>query len=256
MEAQTTVGHKRLLRWQTPVTSDRVRVRITGARLEPTLAEIGLFKQAAIVPPPVIAERTGAGMVALSSPKGLKIVYTIDGSMPTPQSAVYSVPISLERGGTINAACVAEDGRLGMLVSKRFPGFIPTGWKLVGDGQGGVAIDGNPATVWQAKTAALPTSLTVDMGRALRIGGFSYLPSSDAIGAIDSYRFETSLDGRNWTTTVAEDRFGNIGNDPSLQEVTFAAVTARYFRLTALKLAKGTVARIAEISVLPIEAGQ
>lgn len=46
LDAQTTVGHKRLLRWNTPVTTDHLRIRITGSRLEPTLAEIGLFKQA------------------------------------------------------------------------------------------------------------------------------------------------------------------------------------------------------------------
>ena len=52
MDEQTTVGHKRLLRWQEPVTTDRVRIRITSSRLEPTLAEIGLFKQADLVPAP------------------------------------------------------------------------------------------------------------------------------------------------------------------------------------------------------------
>jgi alpha-L-fucosidase len=41
----TTVGHRRLIRLKSPVTSDQVRIRITGSRLEPTLAEIGLFKQ-------------------------------------------------------------------------------------------------------------------------------------------------------------------------------------------------------------------
>jgi alpha-L-fucosidase len=42
----TTVGHRRLIRLKSPVTTDRVRIRITGSRMEPTLAEIGLFKQA------------------------------------------------------------------------------------------------------------------------------------------------------------------------------------------------------------------
>src|SRR6185295_1380559 len=41
----TTVGHRRLIRLKSPVTTDQVRVRIIGSRLEPTLAEIGLFKQ-------------------------------------------------------------------------------------------------------------------------------------------------------------------------------------------------------------------
>ena len=57
MDEQTTVGHKRLLRLESPATTDQVRVRIMGARLEPTLAEMGLFKQSHLVQPPVISER-------------------------------------------------------------------------------------------------------------------------------------------------------------------------------------------------------
>ena len=41
----TTVGHRRLIRLKSPVSTGQVRLRITGSRLEPTLAEIGLFKQ-------------------------------------------------------------------------------------------------------------------------------------------------------------------------------------------------------------------
>ena len=42
----TTVGHRRLIRLASPVTTTQVRLRILGSRLEPTLAEMGLFKQA------------------------------------------------------------------------------------------------------------------------------------------------------------------------------------------------------------------
>ena len=41
----TTVGHRRLIRLKSPMTTTQVRIRITGSRLEPTLAEMGLFKQ-------------------------------------------------------------------------------------------------------------------------------------------------------------------------------------------------------------------
>jgi alpha-L-fucosidase len=51
-EAMTTVGHRRLVRLRAPVTTDRLRVRITASRLEPTLAEIGLYKQPAGLSPP------------------------------------------------------------------------------------------------------------------------------------------------------------------------------------------------------------
>jgi len=45
-EERTTVGYKRLIRLNSPAKTDQVRIRITGARLEPTLAAVGLFKQA------------------------------------------------------------------------------------------------------------------------------------------------------------------------------------------------------------------
>jgi alpha-L-fucosidase len=69
-DEQTTVGHKRLLRLKSPVTTSQVRIRITGSRLEPTLAEVGLFKQAVLVPPPIISERDTNGAVTLSSTDG------------------------------------------------------------------------------------------------------------------------------------------------------------------------------------------
>jgi alpha-L-fucosidase len=51
---------------------------------------------------------------------------------------------------------------------------------------------------------------------------------------VEKYRFETSADGVNWTTNIAG-TFANIQNNPSLQEVSFAPVNARYFRFTALQ---------------------
>jgi alpha-L-fucosidase len=41
----TTVGYKRLLRFD-PVTAKKVRLRIESSRLNPTLSEIGLYKNA------------------------------------------------------------------------------------------------------------------------------------------------------------------------------------------------------------------
>ena len=79
VDHQTTVGFKRLLRLRSPATTDQVRIRITGSRAEPTLSEIGLFKQAELIQPPVISERNVDGSVAIGSPKGLPVVYTTSG---------------------------------------------------------------------------------------------------------------------------------------------------------------------------------
>jgi alpha-L-fucosidase len=265
MDEQTTVGHKRLLRWSSLVTTDQVRIRITGSRLEPTLAELGLFKQAELVPAPVISERDGNGSVTMSSPKGIPVVYTLDGTVPTPKSTVYHSPVALPRGGEVYAACVAPDGRLGMVTSRYFAGLAPIGWKVVSaDSQeanspASNAIDGNPATIWQTRLDAdksSPHQISVDMGSAQRIAGFTYLPRQDGShdGVVENYRFETSVDGHDWITNVESGRFGNIQNNPELQEVPFAPVNARFFRFTALKeIGANGLTSAAEISVLAAE---
>jgi alpha-L-fucosidase len=262
MDGQSSVGHIRLLRWSSPVTTDRVRIRITGSRLEPTLAEVGLFKQAEFAQAPVISERDANGSVTIGGANGLPVVYTTDGTAPTSKSAVYRSPISLPRGGTVQATRLASDGRLGMMASKYFAGLAPIGWKVVSvDSEDANhpavhAIDGNPATIWQTRSnadAALPHCIVVDMGSTQWIAGFSYQPRQDRShdGVVDIYRFETSVDGQNWTTAVDSGRFWNIENNPVVQEVPFAPVHARFFRFTALKeLGVNGLTSAAEISVL------
>lgn len=263
MDQQTTVGHKRLLRWEAPVTTDQVRIRITGSRLEPTLAEIGLFKQAQVVPAPVVSDRDSSGSVTIDSPRGLPVVYTLDGTVPTSKSALYRSPISMPRGGTLQAAYLTPDSKLGMLATKYFTSLSPIGWKIVSvdsqdpSGPAVNAIDGNSATFWQTSPSADSAAthqMTVDMGRVEQIAGFTYLPRQDGVreAIVQSYRFETSLDGVSWTVDVDAGRFGNVRNNPILQEIPFTTVDARFFRFTALQSSNGR-SSAAEISVIPAD---
>ena len=265
VDHQTTVGHKRLLRLNAPATTDQVRIRITGSRLEPTLAEVALFKQAELVQAPTISDRDANGSVTIGGEKSFPIVYTTDGTAPNSKSAVYHAPIALPRGGTVQASYLTPDGHLGMMGSKYFAGLAPLGWKVVqmdsqdSNNPAANAIDGNPSTLWIARSeasSAMPHQITVDMGSSQRVAGFTYLPRQDVTndGVVETYRFETSVDGQTWTTNVDSARFANIENNPVLQEVPFAPTTARYFRFTALKAlgASGT-ASVAEISVLTAE---
>jgi alpha-L-fucosidase len=245
VDESTTVGYKRLLRLSRPVTADQIRIRITGSRLEPTLAEVGLFRQS-LPQQPVISDRSRDGLVTLRHPHHLRLVYTLDGSEPTRASRVYDGPISLPEGGTVQAAVVTTEGQMGLSASKSFIGLAPTGWKVVrtsGDAEAAKfpasnAIDADARSLWQAPAtsgAAPRPALTIDMGRIHRIAGFAYLPRQDWVfrGVVDRYRFETSTDGAHWTE-VSSGAFGNIRNNPTLQEVSFTAVDARYFRFTAL----------------------
>ena len=256
----TTVGYKRLARLASPVTTDRVRIRITGSRLEPTLAEVGLFKQSLPLAPQ-IAERNRDGSVAVTHPHALPIIYTLDGSEPNAGSPVYRGPIPLPEGGTVNAAVLTDDRRVGLVAGKTIVGVAPTHWtaKAAPSGDASKAIDADAGTLWETHIAAdaaseTRPSLTIDMGATRRIRGFAYLPRQDwnFQGVVDRYRFETSLDGTHWTTQVAAGEFANIQNNPMLQEVTFAPTEARYFRFTPLRDVRQTgSAHVAEITVLP-----
>ena len=267
----TTVGHRRLIRLKTPVTTDQVRIRITGSRLEPTLAELGLFKQSVTSLPPTISDRSTNGVVSLSNFAGNKMVYTIDGSVPTSKSPVYTSPITLPMGRsvTVRTASLLPNGQLGIEGARIFAGLMPTGWKVVSvdseetagaDNSAARAIDGDSSTIWHTRWNAdqhQPHAITVDMGTTNRIAGFTYLPRQDGLlnGVVEKYRFETSADGVTWTTDIAGGSFANIQNNPSLQEVSFAPVKARYFRFTCLQaIWNSGWASAAEISVLPAEA--
>jgi len=264
----TTVGHRRLIRLKSPVTTDRVRVRITGSRLEPTLAELGLFKQSVSTLPPTISDRGTNGTVSLSNLAGNKMVYTVAGSPPTTNSAIYTSPIGLppNRSVTVRTASLLPNGQLGIEGSRIFAGLLPIGWKVVGvdseesggaDNSAARAIDGDSSTIWHTRWNAnqkQPHFITVDMGGTHHIAGFTYLPRQDGLlnGVVDEYRFETSIDGLKWTTNIADGSFANIQNNPSLQEMSFAPVNARYFRFTSLHAIWGSGwTSAAEISVLP-----
>jgi alpha-L-fucosidase len=230
------------------VTADRVRVRITGARLEPTLAEVGLFKQSVDLLPPTIADRAADGTVRIDHPAGGAIVYTIDASTPTASSPAYRAPFALPADGVVKAARVQADGRLGVVGTRDFTGLSPRGWKVVavdseetGQGRNGaaLAIDGDPGTFWHTRWSEdlhLPHAITVDMGEPHRIAGLVYLPRQDGMlnGTVERFRFETSVDGVAWAMAIDDGSFANVRNNPDRQEARFAPVKARFFRFTAL----------------------
>jgi alpha-L-fucosidase len=262
-EEQSTVGRKRLMRLAVPVTTDRVRVRITGSRLEPTLAEFGVFKQS-LPAAPVISERTRDGAVSITHPHPAPIVYTLDGSEPATRSPIYKAPISLPLGGTVKAAVLTAEGQVGLSESMTAIGLAPIGWKPVAsssgqDGESSAvhAIDADADTIWKARAAsgdATDPRLTIDMGSVRRIGGLAYLPPQEwnSAGVVDRYRFETSRDGITWTEQVRSGYFGNMRNNPIYQEVRFAPVEARFFRFIALHdIDDSGWASAAEITVLP-----
>lgn len=252
----TSIGANRLIRLPQNVTTDQLRLRITGAMASPALSDFGLFKEPPHLTPPVI-ERNRQGRVHIKTSAPVQAIhFTTDGTEPTRSSPRYSNPFLLERGGTVKAKSF-EEGNQSSETSTKAYGFAKQGWKLVGGEKEEAAarlMDENPQTVYMPSRAEKEAAkeIVVDLGQAVHLSGFTYLPRQDKRkeGIIDKYRFEVSTDGVHWKG-VQEGEFSNISSNPVEQVVRFATpAEARYIKLSALSLIAGNKVAVAEIGVL------
>lgn len=194
-----TIGHQHMHRLKEPVTTGKVRVRITGARACPCISEVSLLRMPAI--------------------KDVKVK---------------------------DLKPVEEKVTLQFADRKAWKSLTPGGEK---------AIDGKPGTHWVAAgSEKTRPALTVDMGEAVKMHGFSYLPRQDEklVDMTDRYRFEVSADGSTWTE-LASGEFSNLEANPVELRVYFEKpVSARFFRFTGERALQGNGASAAELKVFKL----
>lgn len=112
------------------------------------------------------------------------------------------------------------------------------GWTIAAASAPGAEaiIDGDGATVWsQPAPTTTPASVTIDLGKAQTVAGFSLTPwrHPDKVSSPPrGYRAETSIDGTTWSP-AAEGEFQNIAYALSTQRIPFTTPRqVRYLRLT------------------------
>lgn len=252
-----TIGNQVMRRLNRPITTQKLRLRITGSQATPCISEFSLFRQPAGAVRPSIFRR-GDNLVIIADGKN-KILYTTDGSEPKAGSPVYSQGAKFTESGIVKARCQFSNGKLGPVSQAKF-GISKTGWKVktATSGNAAAAIDDNPETSWLAKAEA-PQSFVVDMGKPYQVSSFSYLPRQDrkTSGMTDKYQFEVSADGKNWTK-VAEGEFSNLRANPIEQSVNLKNMNepVRYFRFIGTSSLDGNSASAAEINVFGTPAGK
>ena len=96
----TVVGYKNIRRFPLR-TASRVRLRILGSRVAPTLAELGLYHAPETLSNPAI-RRDKQGMVSMACRTPDPVIhYTLDGSRPGPRSPVFTEAFPLPEGGVV-----------------------------------------------------------------------------------------------------------------------------------------------------------
>lgn len=206
------------------------------------------------------------GIVTLScATPGARIRYSLDGSTPDRD---YVAPF--QAAGDVTIVAVAEaDGMIpGPRVQVRLPRIVPCeavpreGWNVLrvdseqpGEGEAARAIDGDPRTywhtAWQTSSApAHPHELVIDIGNAIEIVGFTYVPRQDqANGRIGDFELYVGNDADSWSEPAARGTFEPT--DAEQRVMLPQAVRGRYIRLRALSEVNGNPwTSVAELGLL------
>lgn len=163
-------------------------------------------------------------------------------------SATYLVDCDVRTVSTVQQTSVASRARIPNAQITASASSEET------DGEDGGAanmLDGEAGTFWHSRWSANATSyphvVTFDLGTAEKIDGISYLRrGANQNGPIKGYQVAVSTDGATYTEVGS----GEWANVADWQNVDFAAVSARYVRVTATSSISGTqFAAIAEMAI-------
>ena len=235
----TTVGRKRIVRFDNEVFTDRLRINIKDAKTAITVSKVGIYKFPSLIVEPKL-HRSSDGIVSIKNemPFG-EIRYTTDGSEPTRQSILYVGSFLLKEAATVKYMWIApEENRQSIVLTQKFE-ELKHSWRALGlDDSMRKAFDGDSTTYWVAKANGHPYQIVVDMGEEKLMKGFSYLPRQDGSkeGNISEYSLYVSCDKKQWIPIVSHGIFANIVNNPILQKVYFKnLVKARFLKFVTHK---------------------
>ncbi|MBC7766445.1 chitobiase/beta-hexosaminidase C-terminal domain-containing protein, partial [Arenimonas sp.] len=180
-----------------------------------------------------------------------EIHYTLDGSVPTESSLLYTGPLTVNTTKTIKAIAFKSNMIKSDEMQARFVFSLKPSveWTLVSvDSEstlypGIFAFDRDPKTFWLtnfwwSNERPYPHEIQIDLGREHAINGFQYIPRVDEFKEnLADYEFYVSTDGVDWGTPVAT---GRLLNQPGAQEVLFSTKSGRYVRLKGLSSGDGS----------------
>ncbi|MEP3211134.1 MAG: alpha-L-fucosidase [Maribacter sp.] len=257
LDMQTTIGYKRILRFET-ISASQIRINFLASKGPLAISNIELYRAPNFLVEPKM-KRNKEGLVTLSVPdETVEIFYTTDGSQPSPTSQRYTTPFLVKDPTTLKMVSFDSlSGKQTESVSRDID--IPKrDWKVIEVSTGEIEtadfmIDENPDTFWSTnKNRSTPQEVVIDLGSRYNLKGFTYWPIQERypFGIITKYEFSVSTNARNWKS-VSKGEFANIVNSRLQQKVAFPTTKARYIKLRALQVdGKDMQASFAEIGVI------
>ncbi|WP_242084339.1 alpha-L-fucosidase [Aestuariivivens sediminis] len=241
IDEQTTIGNKRILRFDT-VEALKIRVTISSAKAAITLSNVALYHAPHLLTQPV-ANRDLEGNVTLSvADKNIEIFYTIDGSEPSSLSTKYHDSFIINEPTTLKAIAYNPDNNEKTSTRSWYFDISKKDWKIINLNSGDISeaqkcIDDDNHSFWLSGSSSNTQYIVIDLGKVYNISGFNYVPMTGRwpVGIISQYKFYVSNDQNHWTPT-AQGEFGNIKNNPIEQMITFNPVSGRYIKLEGIKI--------------------
>ena len=258
IDAQTTIGYKRILRFNN-VTSKKLRLNILAAKGSPTISNIEIYHAPKLLEPPAI-KRDKNGMVTMESfDSELDIYFTKDGSVPNSSSKKYSDGFEVTLKAQISAVAYdPKSDEYSPVTSQNFD-ICKAKWKVIlpdpnKDPKVKFIVDSKEGSIWKSPSNEdFPHSIIVDLGENLKISGFTYLPTQQRYidGTVSHYKFYVSPDGKNWSSSVSSGEFSNIKNNPILQTKDFEVVKCRFIKFVGeMEINDTNLMTIAELGIV------
>lgn len=246
----TTIGYKRIFRLEDR-NAKKIRIRILESKGPPTLNNIEVYQAPPLMLPPEISRNQHGTLSMTSADTTLQIRYTLDGSEPDLNSAIYQGSFDLTGKGNLSAITIGPGNSKSESIRKSFD-VSPKYWRIIRADTSSVnAIDGNPDTFWDSDNSVTKNTLLIDLGETYNVSGFRYLPPQSRYfyGIITEYDFATSINGKTWRDSHRGE-FSNIASNPIEQTVTHQVERARYVILKAMKTLDQRPATFAEFSII------